>query len=465
MENNEIKLSRWSHFFFLEETVAVYHALSMFVLFIEKEKGYQLLDLKDENVSMELLLNIVNEDELEILLQNDIFVKNSDYDLRQIINLRELLVKDTKLDLMYLLLTDNCNMKCRYCFEDTPKKPINFQESMMSEETAVKSIDFFARVTRKYGREGSKKVIHLYGGEPLLNPRALKAAVLRVEELKISGGLPGNSEVILITNGLLLTDELAKFLSIHGVSMGLSIDGPKHINNIHRLAKDVGIDVFARVFKAYNLAVNNGITVGLSATLTPEVVNNFPEVLDYFINNLKIKDGLSFNILHFNPSVPVDENYFQKAAECLIKAFEQFRKLNIYEERMMRKVKAFVDQEAMLADCGIVGNQVVIAPDGQVGACQDFVKPRTYFNGSIYNEKYDPVVSGLFSEWERRSPLFMEGCFDCEAVAICGGGCPASVELKTGNRWNVDKRICPHSKKTLSWLISESYKNIISENV
>ena len=158
MENNEIKISRWSHFFFLEETVAVYHALSMFVLFIEKEKGYQLLDLKDENVSMELLLNIVNEDELEILLQNDIFVKNSDYDLQQIINLRELLVKDTKLDLMYLLLTDNCNMKCRYCFEDTPKKPINFQESMMSEETAVKSIDFFARVTRKYGREGSKKV-------------------------------------------------------------------------------------------------------------------------------------------------------------------------------------------------------------------------------------------------------------------------------------------------------------------
>ena len=30
---------------------------------------------------------------------------------------------------------------------------------------------------------------------------------------------------------------------------------------------------------------------------------------------------------------------------------------------------------------------------------------------------------------------------------FCGGGCPASVELKTGNRWNVDKRICSHSKK------------------
>jgi len=70
------------------------------------------------------------------------------------------------------------------------------------------------------------------------------------------------------------------------------------------------------------------------------------------------------------------------------------------------------------------------------------------------------LPSGLFDEWKKRSPLFMEECFNCEAVAICGGGCPASVELKTGNRWDVDKRICPHSKKTLHWLISESFQGL-----
>lgn len=465
MKNNKIRFSRWCHFFFLEDVVAIFHTLSMFVIFIEKNKGVKLFDLKNNNVDQGLLLNIIDENEFQILFQNNILVLDHNNDLKQIIDLRESLVKDTKLDLMYLLLTDGCNMKCRYCFEDTPKKPVNFKEVVMSEETAIKSIDFFARFTKKYGRIGSKKVIHLYGGEPLLNPKALKAAVLRVQELKEIGELPVNSEVILITNGLLLTEELADFLFAHNVSMGLSIDGPKHLNDINRLAKDNEIDVFANVFKAYNLAVKKGITVGLSATLTPEVVNNFPEVLKYFVDNLKIKDGLSFNILHFNPNVPVDEKYFQEAADCLINAFECFRELNIYEERMMRKVKSFVDQEAMLADCGIIGNQIVVAPNGEVGPCQDFVKPRTYFNGSIYDENYDPVKSGLFSEWEKRSPLFMEECFSCEAVAICGGGCPASVELKTGSRWNVDQRICPHSKKTLAWLISESYKNIVSENV
>jgi uncharacterized protein len=460
----EFLLSRWCHFFFLEEIAAVYDALSMFVVYLETDKACKLLELKGKSTSENLLLKIFNRDEINMLLQNNILVNDYSKDKQRIINLRESLVADTKLDLMYLLLTDNCNMKCRYCFEDTPKKPTNFCETMMSEETAEKSIDFFARITNKYGREGSKKVIHLYGGEPTLNPKALKAAVLKTEELKLKNVLPKNTQVILITNGLLFTEELAAFLSIHGVSMGLSIDGPKNINNIHRLPKISTIDVFSEAYKAYNLAVKYGITVGLSVTLTPEVIKNFPEVLNYFITDLKIKDGLSFNILHFNPNVPVDETYFQEAADCLIKAFESFRNLNIYEERMMRKVTAFINQEAMLADCGIVGNQVVIAPDGQVGVCQDFVKSRTYFHGSIYDKDYDPVASGIFEEWKHRSPLFMEECFDCESISLCGGGCPASVELKTGNRWNIDKRICPHSKKTLSWLISESFKSIISEN-
>ena len=114
----------------------------------------------------------------------------------------------------------------------------------------------------------------------------------------------------------------------------------------------------------------------------------------------------------------------------------------------------------MFADCGVVGNQIVIAPDGKIGVCQDFVKPRTYFDGSVFDGDYDPFERGLFDGWRKRSPLFMDQCIDCNAVAICGGGCPASVELKTGNRWNVDERICQHSKLTLEWLIWETFHKI-----
>ncbi|MDD2935200.1 MAG: SPASM domain-containing protein [Candidatus Pacebacteria bacterium] len=102
-----------------------------------------------------------------------------------------------------------------------------------------------------------------------------------------------------------------------------------------------------------------------------------------------------------------------------------------------------------------------MAPDGKVGVCQDFVKPRKYFGDELTkNPSYDPFENGLYDGWKNRSPFFMEQCYDCEAIALCGGGCPASIELRTGSRWNIDDRICPHSKQSLEWLIWDTYKNM-----
>lgn len=461
MENKKLKLSKWCHFFFFGEIVAIYHALSMSIVFTGEKKAALLEGMAKKDLDLLFLSTMFSDSEIKELLDNGILINESSLDDEQLNSLRESLIKDTKLDLMYLLLTDNCNMKCRYCFEDSPEISCGFKPSMMSKETACKSIDYFSWVTNKYGRSGGKKVIHLYGGEPTLNIVALKAAVVRVFELKENNLLPKDTGVVLITNGLLINDELAIFLAKYKVAVGLSIDGPEKINNKYRIAKNDDVNVSAKSIQAYNTLIRNGVTVGLSATLTPEVIDNFPEVLNYFINNLKIKDGMSFNILHFSPSVPVNGEYYEKAANCLIKAFESFRELNIYEERMMRKVKSFINQEAMLADCGIVGNQIVIAPDGQIGVCQDFVKTRQYYYGSIYDKDYDPIKEGIFSKWRENSPLFKSECLDCEAVAICGGGCPASIELMAGNRNGIDIRICPHSKLTLKWLISEALSSLI----
>lgn len=460
MKENKFRLSRWCHFFVIkDDVIAIFHSLSMFVAFFDKNKGEQLRKIKENGFFKKIDLYFLEEDDISLLLEERLIISESFNELSQLYDLRESLLGNLNLDLMYLLLTDGCNMKCLYCFEDSPDKPKNFSETMMSEKVARDSIDFFSSLTNIYGSDDGEKVIHLYGGEPLLNFPALKSAVLRVKELKDVGTLSKKTSVVLITNGLLLTEEKADFLAENNISIGLSIDGPKHLNDVYRIAKD-GKDVFSRIINAYRIINERNINVGLSVTLTPDVVNNFSEVLNFLINDLKIRDGLTFNILHYNPRVPTHEDYFEKSADCIIQAFKSFRELNIYEERMMRKVKSFVNQEPMFADCGVVGNQIVIAPNGQVGVCQDFVKPKTYFGKSIDDANYDPVASGLFNEWKKRSPLFMEECFNCEAVAICGGGCPASVELKTGNRWNVDKRICPHSKKTLHWLISESFQGL-----
>jgi uncharacterized protein len=453
-------LSQWCKPFVRNDVMALLHSLSLGLVFLPREAGESFLELMKTGVSKDDLVSGFGREALS-MVDERLLVSSPDEDIAYLRETRESLLRDLHLDLAYLLLADGCNLQCRYCFEETPAAS-SFRASRMSEETVVKALECFARLTSLYGRSGSKKVIHLYGGEPLLNPKAVYAAVLKVAEMKDSGVLPSQTDVVIVTNGTLMTCDLAEFFARYGVTVGISLDGPKRINDVHRIGKGKRSDVFERAKQAYELAKERGVTVGLSATLTPEVVQNFDEVLSYFIDDLGIQDGISFNILHFNPAMDTDGDYFDLAARCLLKAFERFRDLGIYEERMMRKAQAFVDRAPIFTDCGVNGSQIVVAPDGSVGVCQDFVKPRTYFQGTVFAEDYDPFASGLFDGWQKRSPFFMEECLGCEAVGICGGGCPASVELKSGSRWNIDERICPHSRLSLEWLIWKTYAEAVA---
>lgn len=453
------RLSKWCKIFRFEDVTAFFHALSFEVVYLPSDEGEGLLHAIKSLAKNSVIVEFLKTETLSVLIDGKMIVDDEYNEMQELYSLRESLVDDTTLEMMYLLLTDDCNLKCSYCFEDSPLCDSSFESTYMTKETAVMAVEYFANMTKIHGDSEKKKIIHFYGGEPLLNFEAMKAAVERISELKVEGKLPSDCILVMVTNGTLINEDIAIFLSENDVAVGISIDGPEILNNSYRISKSKKMsNVFQTTRDAYELLKGYDINVGLSATLTPEVVDNFDEVLEFFINDLGISDGVSFNIMHFNPSVDVDDEYFESAAKALIKAYARFSEIDVYEERMMRKVSAFIKGEQMLGDCGVVGNQIVVAPDGKIGVCQDFVKPRTYFKGTVFDEDFDLIKEGLFDGWKTRSPLFMEQCLDCEAVAICGGGCPASVELKTGSRWNIDKRICPHSKMTLNWLLLNTYK-------
>jgi len=457
------KASRWCNLFKKNDVLAVFHSLTLELFF---------LDVSFEDILRQLTNISMKEDDLKkrlggkifnLLKENSFIITEETDDLRMLFVLREELKERIKPSILYLLLTDGCNLKCRYCFEEVPEIIGKFTPKMMSLDDTKKALNYFTKLVMKYGSENRQTIIHLYGGEPMMNPSAVKVAVLHSQNLKQRGLLPNDCEIAIVTNGTLINEKFAKFFAENNVTVGLSIDGPKHVNNAYRIAKDGKTDVSEKINFCYKLLRKYGVKVGFSVTMSPSVVENFDEVLDFFVNDIGIPDGICFNILHYNPLVKTNVGYFKETAESLIKAFKLFRGKNIYEERMMRKAKSFAFKEPIFSDCGVNGGQIVIAPDGKVGICHDFIKPRKYFGDNLLsNPDYDPFKAGLYDGWKSRSPFFMEQCYDCEAIAICGGGCPASIELHTGNRWNVDERMCPHSKLTLEWLIWDTYKNTIT---
>ena len=59
----------------------------------------------------------------------------------------------------------------------------------------------------------------------------------------------------------------------------------------------------------------------------------------------------------------------------------------------------------------------------------------------------------------------MPKCYECEALGICGGGCPANAKIVDGSIWEVDRRFCVHSKMTLEWLIWDQYSQMQKSSI
>lgn len=453
-----MQLSRWCYFFHHEGISALVNSLTLGVVYVSTKELHVLLEkLRSQDD--------VGETELiQLLVSQGLLVENQAVDEAACVGIRERLKSEMSLELLYLLVTDGCNLRCTYCFEETPSVTSPFRSTRMTKETVLRALDLFAAMSTRHGNPEKKKVIHLYGGEPLVNRRAVYEAISYVSDLKVRGVLAKSCQVAIVTNGVLLCEEDARLFASHNVTVGLSIDGPASITDLYRIPKRRDIHVTERIISAFRMLKHCGVSVGLSVTLTPPAIEHFDEFLAFFTNGeFRTADGISLNLLHFTPNMVLSADYYRAAVKCQIKAFERFRELGIYEERVMRKVRAFVDQEVMYADCGVVGRQLVVAPDGRIGVCQDFVKPRTYFPRSVYDREHGDLLEVLFLGWRDRSPFSMPQCMDCPALGICGGGCPASAELKTGNRFNLDERACHHSKQILEWLVWDAYAKLTSK--
>jgi uncharacterized protein len=151
----------------------------------------------------------------------------------------------------------------------------------------------------------------------------------------------------------------------------------------------------------------------------------------------------------------------QTVSDELLKFFDTHRNTDVVESRILRKVEAFIKHEPHINDCGACGNQIVVAPDGQVGICQDGLGEEKFFIGEIYNFSFS--ANPQIQEWAIRSPFNMDVCLDCHALGICGGGCPYGASLRHETIWDMDDRFCVHSKTSLEWLVWDLYSQMVSK--
>lgn len=456
-KSKSYKISRYTFYYKINKKIgAFYNSLNMRIIFGVNEFFKKILEIRNNIKLSSVALSKNERSSLRKLISEGFIIERKDDEERKYEQIRQKSIKPTPLIAMYIILTENCNFRCRYCafFANLSK---NYKSQLMTKEMADKALDLFLKYCSK--NPNQKKSIVLYGGEPLLNMPTFKYCVKRMRSKNFEINCGGNIEIITFTNGSLVSPSIAKFCSENRVIPIVSLDGPKRIHDLMR--KDINKKgTFEKVLRGYYLFKKYKCDVGISATVASHNINSLPSIIEYFKNKLDpINIGLNPLHLITDPKKEPWAITLEESAYGLLEAFKTARKLGIYIEQIMRRIRPFVERTPRIKDCPSCGGLIRFYPSGKYGPCGHFVSMDKNCLSISANTSW--VKSSLRRKWSQRSSFNMgKECKFCPAVSICGGGCPLNAYKKYGNIMDIDDRMCVQSKIFLKWLIKDLYEII-----
>lgn len=155
-------------------------------------------------------------------MRNDTSFQNNEMEMKPFTN-------------MMLIITNNCNLRCSYCYEKNHSYDPN---KNMSLETAKKAVDlFFKQIPENINRTS----ITFFGGEPLMAFDLMKEVINYSYSHRTIGRYKGNNyNYVINTNGVILNDEMFLLYSKLGkkINIRVSVDGYKDKHDITRRTID-----------------------------------------------------------------------------------------------------------------------------------------------------------------------------------------------------------------------------------
>lgn len=417
-------------------------------LLSEKEFDSLLNELKKE----------IKTEYFEDLFKEHIIVQNN-YSENKFLSY---VIKDKKgnkpyFTIFYLIFDSKCNLNCKYCYVEGSVESSFISQKMESKtlETIFSFLEDLISKGKKEGFIGKNLVFIFYGSESLMHPDLLKESINQINLLSKEQDIPIEKEII--TNGTLINSQLSKFFKENDVSISISLDGEKKINDKMRIYHN-NTGSFEDIVKGINCLKDQRVPFSISCTIGPHNIDFLKENIIFF-KTLGAR-GIGFNPLldaKFNkiifPSL-YDTN------KKLFEAFLQSENQNFLESRIGKKLKSFNNPGSVhIKDCGAYGNQLVFFPNGDIGICQASLGFRKNILGNIFSSTVEEVKnSDILKKWTNRTPLNYKKCLNCPAIGICGGGCAFSSEILYENIEKRNKKFCMHTLMTLDWFIENSLK-------
>ncbi len=347
-------------------------------------------------------------------------------------------------------LTKSCNCRCLYCFRDL------HQQKSIAPQTLD---DILSHIVSYCKQTGLKRItVQPWGGEPLLRWTEVK----RIQDVIRDAGI--ELDLLLETNALSLTEEIAREAFSRNIKISVSIDGFEQVHDGHRKLRGGG-NSFATVMAnlQHLSSAGYGGQFGVVCVATSHSLACVERIIEFFAVELGIP-RVKINMVKDNPVMRSKELCIAKEdipdlqRRILAKVVElnaagiSFGESNIVDRLhnlLTRKTRNLCNSRG----CQAGKRMLSFGMDGGIYPC-DLTDAGELKLGNIYDDE------GLTDLLERNRaqghPFFVDrekaDCRVCPWHIFCRGGCTATM-FHHGERGGVDESDCVRNRTLYPLLV------------
>jgi uncharacterized protein len=392
-----------------------------------------------------------------LLNDNGFLVPSREHD-RQTLDAYLTRVKSDTSELNVTVLTTlQCNFACDYCFQGD-HGDYNKHADKMSLETAGHLATWIERELDRVRPE--KFVMTFFGGEPLLNLPVMYALAERLWRVTQARGV--RQVVSIITNGLLLTEEVVDRLVPYGLTgVKITLDGDRDTHNRMRPLRG-GQGTFDRIIGNIR-RVSGKVAVAIGGNFDESSVDSYPALLEFlkqqeFADQL-VKVNFKPIVRNSDPGSPVAGSTRKGILSltpvgtdgapvkplngtCMTSAGVGTAGASCTSCHSLDDKMAFLRDETRRhgfptpdgvhnGPCHVhMAHAHTIGPDGSLYACPGFTGEKAMSTGHI-DDRLDSWRETARERFLRLSPW--KECGDCAYIPVCAGGCVVNSHTTFGD--------------------------------
>jgi len=307
-----------------------------------------------------------------------------------------------------IAVTYRCNLRCRFCYAgcNCTTNPVQSSKEMTPKQ--IKTI------LRKIFQDAKVPSVSFTGGEPTLVPEL----PMLIDYARTLG-----MRINLITNGVLITRDMAKTLSSCGLdSAQVSLEGITAGTHDH-IVQHKG--AFKKTVAAVRSLKEAGISTHTNTTITRE---NLQECLKFpsFVKEELGNDKFSMNLVIPSGSGRINEDILVKYSEIgyflgkIIRASEQHEVEFMWYSPVPMCMFNSIAHGLGNKGCSACDGLISVAPNGDILPCSSFA----HSVGNLLEEDFASIWQSQKARNFRAKYLAHPVCKECEEFSICNGACP-----------------------------------------